>query len=324
MERRSKAHPAAWYTDAAAPKKYTREQLQDLLYLRTLVDKVKQEAKMRFPDMANLLSQLRIRLAEISLRDNVFAALVQKSKLLEEGGLPDIIDKKGFNFPEDLCADATAQYRKWTVGDFDSDLFRGIEYKQNTSANGRVRTSRNLEAGYKFKVSPDYVGEGNLTNGQWWPLQICLLRDGAHGAIDGGISGEIGGVAHSVIVSNSGYANIDKGNQVEYCGTSGHKKEPTAATKMLLEAVRRQSAVRVIRAWAAKTTTYLPRKGLRYDGLYDVTKHVLLDADTAMYRFTLVRQQGQGAIRHLGQSARPNAQELETYGRLRQQFGLPA
>ena len=324
METRTTAHPAAWYTDAAVPKRYTRSQLQNLLYLRTLVVKVQQQAKQTSSEMPNLLGLLRTRLSEIALYDDVSAALIQDSKLLEEGGLPDIINKKGFNFPKDLCADAQAQFRKWVIGEFDPDLFRGIEYKNHTSKTGRVSTSRNLEAGYKFKVAPGYVGQGDLTNGQWWPLQICLLRDGAHGLTEGGISGNRGGVAHSVIVSNSGYADIDNGAQIEYCGTSGHKDKPTPGTKMLLESARRQSPVRVIRSSAIKSTTYLPRKGLRYDGLYDVTQHALLDVDTAMYRFTLVRQRGQGAIRYTGEGARPNVQELETYGRLRQRFGLPA
>lgn len=320
MEKPTIVHPAARRTNTRVPVTYTRSQLQNLLYLRTLVVEVQQEATKISFEMPNLLGQLRTRLNEIALYDNVSAALVQNSRLLDEGGLSDIFNKKGFNFPEDLCADAVAQYHKWVIGDFDSDLFRGIENKQHMQPNGRiVRTSKSLEAGYRFKVSASYVGKGDLTNGQWWPLQICLLRDGAHGVMEGGISGESGGVAHSVIVSNSGYANIDNGDQVEYCGTSSRTSQPTAATKMLLESVRRQSPVRLIRSSAANTSTYLPKKGLRYDGLYDVTQHVLLDADTAMYRFTLVRQQGQGAIRYIGEDARPNAQELESYRRADQQ-----
>ena len=285
---------------------------------------MQQEAKKISFELPNLLDQLRARLNEIACYDYVSEALVRDSQLLEEVGLLAIINKNGFDFPADLCADAQAQYHRWVVGDFDSDLFRGIEYKKHTLANGHSRTSRNLEIGYKFKVSAGYVGQGNLTNGQWWPLQVCLLRDGAHGLMEGGISGIAGGVAHSVIVSNSGYADIDNGDQVEYCGTSGHNKEPTARTKMLLESARSQSPVRLIRSSAAKTKAYLPKRGLRYDGLYDVTGHVVLDVDTAMHRFTLVRQPGQGAIRYTGEGARPNAQELETYGRLRQNLGLPA
>ena len=274
--------------------------------------------------MPNLLAQLRARLSEIAFYDNMSAALVQESRLLDDGGLSDIFNNKGLDFPQDLCADAQAQYHKWLIGDFDPDLFRGIEYKRHTLPDRRVRMSRNLENGYKFKLSAAYVGNGALTNGQWWPLQICLLRDGAHGATEGGISGVSGGVAHSIIVSNSEYADIDEGDQIEYCGTSGRNKTPTLHTKMLLESVRRKSAVRVIRSSAAKTSTYLPQKGLRYDGLYDVIGYSVLDIDTAMYRFTLIRQQGQGEIRYKGESARPNEQELRTYGQLRQQFGLPA
>ena len=62
--------------------------------------------------MPNLLDQLRARLNEIAFYDDVCAALIQNSQLLEEDGLPAIINKKGFEFPDDLCADA--QYLSFT------------------------------------------------------------------------------------------------------------------------------------------------------------------------------------------------------------------
>ena len=70
--------------------------------------------------------------------------------------------------------------------------------------------------------------------------------------------------------------------------------------------------VRLIRSDAGKPATYLPKKGLRYDGLYDVTAYTVLDAGTAMHRFTLTRQPGQPPIRHTDvRPGGPSQQELE-------------
>ena len=250
--------------------------------------------------------------------------LVRDSKLLKNGGLPSIFDKSKCDFPHDLCSDASALYTKWLNSDFDPDLLRGLEHKSRSIPDGGARISRNLTPDYPLKIPASYVGGGSLTNGQWWPLQICLLRDGGHGAIEGGISGKPGGVAYSVIVTNSGYSDVDNGDKIEYCGTSGHDKKPTAQTKMLLESAKRHTPVRVFRSASTKSGTYLPKKGIRYDGLYDVTGFEILHVDSAMHRFTLVRQQGQNPIRHSGVGARPNEKELATYRRLRQELGLPA
>lgn len=44
-------------------------------------------------------------------------------------------------------------------------------------------------------------GHNGLTVGQWWPYRICALRDGAHGATQGGIAGTAQSGAYSVVVS---------------------------------------------------------------------------------------------------------------------------
>ena len=47
----------------------------------------------------------------------------------------------------------------------------------------------------------DIFGHNGLTVGQWWPLRVCALRDGAHGHIQGGISGNATDGAYSIVVS---------------------------------------------------------------------------------------------------------------------------
>ena len=316
-------HGPDYYTSRGIPQPYTRSDLQDLKYLRELIAG-RQTTSNR--GMSTLYSTMRDRLADMAFYDNVSDNLIRASKLLDDGGLPDIFNGRGGAYPHDLVSDALAQYKKWAAGNYDPDLFRGIVYKDFTPAGTGAKSNkaRSLEEGYAFKISSSYVGAGGLTNGQWWPMQICLVRDGAHGTLEGGISGERGGIAHSIVVSNSGYSNVDNGEQLEYCGTSGRNKTPTVSTKMLLESCSRGTPVRVIRSAAAKATKYLPAKGLRYDGLYDVTSYVVLDEDTAMHRFAIQRQAGQGPIRHAGDGARPNPRELHVYQRLRQNLGLPA
>ena len=117
--------------------------------------------------------------------------------------------------------------------------------------------TRNNEEGYQFKVSHEYVGQGQLANGQWWPLQICLMRNEAHGELEASISGQSNGVAYSVVLSDSGYANVDNGNNVEYCGTSSKTSTPSANTSMYLESTKRQVPVRLIRSAAAKQSGFL-------------------------------------------------------------------
>ena len=64
---------------------------------------------------------------------------------------------------------------------------------------GKMRT-------YKFDdtfVRPSHkvFGHNGLEVGQWWPLQMCALRDGAHGTKMGGIAGSDNLGATSIVVS---------------------------------------------------------------------------------------------------------------------------
>ena len=64
---------------------------------------------------------------------------------------------------------------------------------------GRRRVYRILD---KSAARPSNVfGHNGLVVGQWWPYRICALRDGAHGATQGGIAGSAKTGAYSVVVS---------------------------------------------------------------------------------------------------------------------------
>lgn len=170
-------------------------------------------------------------------------------------------------------------------------------------------------------MAANFVGEGHLVNGQWWPYQICAVLDGAHGAMEAGIYREKEKGALSIVLGTSGYANQDNGNTIQYCGTSGALNKATENTKYMMEARRRQTPVRVLRSGAGrpqKENLYLPQNGLRYDGLYMVTGETLLDAATAMYQFSLQRIPGQDPIRFLGVAMRPTPEERARFSRIRE------
>lgn len=106
---------------------------------------------------------------------------------------------------------------------------------------------------------------------------------------------------------------MDKGDTIEYCGTQGAEGSPSAGTNLMLKAYETHQPVRVLRSSSLPATnTYRPARGIRYDGLYQIIDHEILDEKKAMYRFSLSRVGGQDPIRHSGEGKIPsNAQVVE-------------
>jgi len=197
---------------------------------------------------------------------------------------------------------------RWMLGDLDSSLLRGITTTKGVLQNGTKRTSHKLEKDWSRK-SANVVGANGIVNGQWWPLRLCALRDGAHGEHEAGIHGAPGKGAYSVVIADGGYADKDDGESIEYCGTQSANTKPTKNTALLLESYRSKQPLRVLRA-ANKRSKYAPKEGVRYDGLYEIVDKELLVEGTAMFRFSLHRLKGQDPIRYKGVEVRPTDQEL--------------
>ena len=125
-----------------------------------------------------------------------------------------------------------------------------------------------------------------------------------------------------MVISGGGYANIDNGDSVEYCGTQGAENLPSAGTNSMLKAYECHQPLRVLRsASLPAANAYRPARGLRYDGLYRIVSHEILDQKVAMYRFRLERLEGQDPIRYSGEGIIPsNAQILEV-NRIRELLG---
>jgi len=103
------------------------------------------------------------------------------------------IEEDCFDIPEDISLDAQMILKRWRNGDYDPHLLRGIDLNQTiTHVKGRgaknVKRTRHykLEEDYDWKRDDNVEGNHELFVGEWWPLQICALRDGAHGEMEAG------------------------------------------------------------------------------------------------------------------------------------------
>jgi SAD/SRA domain len=171
-------------------------------------------------------------------------------------------------------------------------IMRGIIIKQ-----GKTRAYC-LDTNWPKKDARVY-GHNGLQVGDWWPLQIAALRDGAHGARMGGIAGDEGHGAYSIVVSGQ-YSELDQdyGTTLYYSGSGSSdntKNTPpdTRASRCLASSIRTGNLVRVLRAAGGSGSA--PAIGIRYDGLYRVVEKKTLTNkhNGAYWQFKLVRQDDQ-------------------------------
>ncbi len=76
-----------------------------------------------------------------------------------------------------------------------SGIMRGILV--NRSGN-----KRSIDPSFQIRNSK-IEGHNGLEVGQWWPFQICALKDGAHGSMMAGIAGGENDGAFSIVVSGT-------------------------------------------------------------------------------------------------------------------------
>jgi len=203
--------------------------------------------------------------------------------------------------------------------------------------HARSQIMRNIvRSGHSWKIADHskkrdakVFGHNGLEPGQWWPLQICALRDGAHGSKMAGISGTGDDGCYSVVVSggksaahgHGDYKDIDNFETLWYSGTVALDKPGRDASRPVVtpgtnalitsgNSYRRHGEgsrpVRVLRAKGA--SKYAPLVGLRYDGLYWVVDYEQVgNVQNGYYRFQLKRIPGQPPYEFL--KTRPNAAE---------------
>lgn len=196
----------------------------------------------------------------------------------------------------------------------DSGIMRGILIKADSK-----RKSYFIREDYP-KRDPNVLGNNGLLVGDWWPFQICALRDGAHGSLMSGIAGTMDTYAFSIVISGK-YADldIDRGDVILYSdskakeNTNAKRPNVSGSTEAMRRSHRLGKPLRVLRS-AGLDSKWAPAVGLRYDGLYMITdvetKHNTLGG--AYYRFRLEREQGQQPIDRY----RPNMDEKYYYERI--------
>ncbi|KAL8733003.1 MAG: hypothetical protein Q9166_002401 [cf. Caloplaca sp. 2 TL-2023] len=312
-------------------KRYTRSELQSLRYTADLVQTCIETVKAKnTSDTAifEAFQELRAKLHQMQFYDFIGEAILDKSHLFDgDNGLNLLIHNEEIDWPWDLQEDAQLLYNQMYMYGCDPHLLRGIKKTKRLYENKRKGTGYSFEKNYPRTCQPNVYGAGELINGQWWPLQICAMRDGAHGATEAGIYGEDQKGAYSIIIGAGGYEDIDNGTTLQYCGTSSDKKHaatgeslPSEGTKRLLESCDRiHNEIRVIRSCpqGKRHSIFTPSCGLRYDGVYTITGKELLHADTSMYRFTLDRCPGQMPIRFNNVWQRPTHEEKVKFAEIK-------
>jgi hypothetical protein len=304
-------------TNHVGYKAVEKRRPQALTSLESLKECIRQcELAARKPiALGKLHDTLRDHIHKAEFLPDVTQFVVRKSNILHPTtGFPKIFAPDA-QFPGDLKADAYQLYTRWYRQDFEQNIMRGIK------TITKDRNADRIDDGYKKRFPSDakYYGEGNLVLGQWWPTQLCTVRDGAHGAAQGGIFGSKDAGAYSVVLSGgSGYHDTDFGSVIEYSGTDGNNFTPTENTLRLVESSKLGTPVRVIRSSNLnKWNKYRPEVGLRYDGLYTVKGFTITDLQKQIHRFTLVRCEGQEGIRFEGKERRPTEYETREFERLR-------
>ena len=328
MDGRMTQYTAEWYEAIVIPRgpklPYKRGDLAAIQYVRDLIRELN-SVGFDVQKKETLVVQLRDRLKRATFWDFLNGPLLKASKIVESEGLPRIFeaDDDG-TFPPDLRDDSAVLYSKWMSGDLDPYLLRGLATKhRRNEAKDKTNISRSFSKNFSHFGNSDAVGAGNLHNGQWWPLQMCANRDGAHGETEAGIHGNERTGAVSIVLSGGSYKDLDEGERIEYHGTPGKEGKASARTRALITSCGTKNPVRVLRTHKLpEANPYRPKAGIRYDGLYTVKSYVVLDKEKATYQFTLRRDPGQSPIRFQGPTARPTSMEIDKWKETRILMGF--
>lgn len=178
----------AWYN--AVPSKSAaqldrRRRPQDIAAIDALKDCIRRcETEKQAAQLTREHQALRYHVHKAEIKLDMNKALVKRTRILAETGLPRIF-KEEANFPWDLKADAWNLYERWMAEDFEHDILRGI-----IQGKSKERNADQLDSNYRKEhpKDPKACGDNGAVLGQWWPTQLCAVRDGVHGMAQGGTS----------------------------------------------------------------------------------------------------------------------------------------
>lgn len=154
----------------------------------------------------------------------------------------------------------------------DRGIMHGVVYRRGTPRTWCMDPRFRYE-----KRTAQVAGHNGLSVGDWWPMQIVALFNGAHGMSQGGISGNQDYGAYSVVVSGY-YADFDSdlGDTIFYSGPGSHNHRnpevPPSGTAYLETSLADGGPVRVLRSASSggSESQWAPPVGIRYDGLYQI------------------------------------------------------
>jgi hypothetical protein len=248
-----------------------------------------------------------------------FSDLVKAPQIIQDTKILKVLEAltNATTFSDDVAEPAKCLRDRWAAGDytaqaikFEDEIDSGHDNEENEAVvqelmqqlmrGIRVTTSSmKLQEGYSGKRSANVFGHNGLSVGDWWPYQLCALRDGAHGSRQGGIAGKIAEGAYSIVISaDSEYNDSDEGYTLTYSGTRGDAAaQRTDSTQKLVTSKNTQRPVRLIRKGCANIKKkWYPACGFRYDGLY-LVQHAVFTG--SVYNFTLERVQAQKPLEGL-------------------------
>ena len=296
------------------PENY-RTLLADTRYLARCVEDLRHA---RPQDQENIFDSMRAFVQHVQERD-MDPEILEESHILGTitAFLGDVEEGR-LIIPLEVKENLGYLFSRWSAGALASDPYRGIITEER---NGRVRHS--IDINYPHRKNGNFFGSGHLVNGLWWPLRICMLRDGAHRHLQAGICGVAQEGAQAVVMGKpeyEEYADVDMGDEIWYVGTAAKEKnnseaenqgyegegeeeanDPrtgvTNATELLFTSIDTQFDVRVFRSSKLpKVNKLRPATGFRYDGCYKVISSELLEPERSVYRFKMIRNEGQSPI----------------------------
>ncbi|MCJ1466305.1 hypothetical protein MMC07_004924 [Pseudocyphellaria aurata] len=189
--------------------------------------------------------------------------------------------------------------------------------------NNNLVRSYALDGRYSA-LNSNVIGHNKLSVGDWWPLQICALRDGAHGARISGIAGSKANGAFSIVISGHyEHLDADRGDTLYYSSSQALQNEDpenpiiSMHTEAMRLSFRYRRPLRVLRC-SRSSSPYSPSQGIRYDGLYTITgeETVLNTRGGAYIRFRLERDHDQAAM----DLKRPTPQEKRLCEQVREGY----
>ncbi|PSS03692.1 PUA-like domain-containing protein [Coniella lustricola] len=154
------------------------------------------------------------------------------------------------------------------------------------------------------KRDANVFGHNGLRPGAWFPSQLVALFRGAHGSRMGGIHGNRTQGAYSVVISGT-YHKVDEdvGDKIYYSGPGSQENTdphnlPKGSTDILQVSYESKRPIRVLRS-SRNPFGLSPSIGIRYDGLYVVTRRMPLQKNDkgGLFAQFVLQRIGSGDLR---------------------------